>query len=98
MSDDSPAGGCTSCGNTAGGNCQQGTRGISVQGRTGDVYYYAAACDHHSAASARRRTAGFSPVPYETLREELHRIIRACSRIVDDLRDDTDNSGGSPWD
>ncbi|MEU0937242.1 hypothetical protein [Embleya sp. NPDC005971] len=42
--------------------------------------------------------AGFSPAPYETLREELHRIIRACSRIVDDLRDDTDDSGGAPWD
>lgn len=79
----------------AGGNRQQDTRGLSVQGRTGDVYYYAAVCDHRSAASARRYTAGFSPVPYETLREELHRIARACSRIVDGMGDD---SGGSPWD
>ncbi|MFZ4268550.1 hypothetical protein [Streptomyces arboris] len=90
-----PAGGCASCGNAAGGNRQQDTRGLSVQGRTGDVYYYAAACDHRSAASTPRYTAGFSPAPYETLREELHRIARACSRIVDSLGDD---SGGSPWD
>ncbi|MGW2983442.1 hypothetical protein [Streptomyces goshikiensis] len=80
-----------------GGNRQQDTRGLSVQGRTGDVHYYAAACAHRSAASARRHTAGSSPVPYETLREELHRIARACSRIVDGLCEDTDASGGSPW-
>lgn len=98
MSDTPPDRGCTSCGNAAGGNRQQGARGLSVQGRTGDVHYYAAVCDHHSATSARRRTASFSPVPYETLREELHRIIRACSRIVDDLRDGTDDSEGSLWD
>ncbi|MYS23604.1 hypothetical protein GA0115240_15428 [Streptomyces sp. DvalAA-14] len=98
MSDHPPAGGCACCWNAGGSNRQQGTRGLSVQGRTGDVHYYAAACEHHSAASARRSMAGFSPVPYETLREELHRIIRACSLIVDDLRDDTDDSGGSPWD
>ena len=97
MSDDPPAGGCASCGDAAGGNRQQGTRGLSVQGRTGDVHYYAA-CDHHFAAGVVRRTAGFSPVPYETLREGLHRIIRACSRLVDDLRDDADYSEGSPWD
>ncbi|MFI1589519.1 hypothetical protein ACH4WW_16640 [Streptomyces halstedii] len=90
-----PAGGCAPCRNAAGGNRQQDTQGLSVQGRTGDVYYYAAACDHDSAASTRRCTAGFSPVPYETLREELHRIARACSRIVDCMGDD---SGGSPWD
>jgi hypothetical protein len=98
MTDDPPAAGCSSCRNLLGGNRQQDARGLSVQGRTGDVHYYAAACDHHSAASTRRRTAGFSPVPYETLREELHRIIRACSLIMDDLRDDTDGSGDSPWD
>ncbi len=98
MSDEPPTGDCTSCGNAAGGNRQQGTRGLSVQGRTGDVHYYAAACDHHFAADLGRRTAGFSPVPYETLREGLHRITRACSRLVDDLRDDTDYSEGSPWD
>lgn len=98
MSDDPPSGGCTSCGNAVGANRQQGARGISVQGRTGDVHYYAAACHHPSAASARRRTAGFSPVPYEALREELYRIVRTCSRIVDGLRDDTEDSGGSPWD
>lgn len=97
MSGDPPDGGCTSCRNAVGGNRQQGTRGLSVQGRTGDVHYYAAVCDHHSVASARRRKAGFSPVPYETLREELHRIFRACSRIVDDLRDGIDDSGGSSW-
>lgn len=95
MSGVPPAGGCTSCGNAAGGNRQQDTRGLSVQGRTGDVYYYATVCDHRPAASARRYMAGFSPVPYETLREELQRIARACSRIVDDMGDD---SGGSPWD
>lgn len=98
MTDDPPAEDCTSCRKAAGGNRQQGARGLSVQGRTGDVHYYAATCDRHSAASTRRPLAGFSPVPYETLREELHRIIRACSLIVDDLRDDTDDSGGSPWD
>ncbi|MFC8495835.1 hypothetical protein ACFUJU_34580 [Streptomyces sp. NPDC057235] len=98
MSDVSSAGGCTSCGNAAGGNRQQDTRGLSVQGRTGDVYYYAATCDHRSAASARRYTTGFSPVPYETLREELHRIARACLRIVDSMGDATDDLGGSPWD
>ncbi|MFJ4336927.1 hypothetical protein [Streptomyces sp. NPDC088915] len=98
MSGVPPARGCTSCENTAGGNRQQDTRGLSVQGRTGDVYYYAAACDHRSATSARRYTSGFSPAPYETLREELHRIARACLRIVDSMRDDTDDSGGSPWD
>ncbi len=95
MNDVPPAGGCTSCGNVAGGNRQQDTRGLSVQGRAGDVYYYAAACDHPSAASARRYTDGFSSAPYETLREELHRITGACSRIVDGIGDD---SGGSPWD
>ncbi|MYR43625.1 hypothetical protein [Streptomyces sp. SID5910] len=94
MSDVPLAGGCISCGNAAGGNRQQDTWGLSVQGRTGDVYYYTA-CDHRPAASARRYTAGFSPAPYETLREELHRIARACSRIVDGMSDD---SGGSPWD
>lgn len=98
MSDDPPAGDCTACGKAQGGNCQQGTQGLSVQGRTGDVHYYAAACDHDSAAGVRRRTPAFSPVPYETLREELHRITRACSRLVDDLRNDTDYSEGSPWD
>ncbi|MFD7546294.1 hypothetical protein ACFV0R_08495 [Streptomyces sp. NPDC059578] len=93
------AGGRVSDDSAAGSNCQQGTQGLSLQGRTGDVYYYyAAASEHHPATSARQRTAGFSPVPYEMLREELHRIIRACSRIVDSLRDDTDDSGGSPWD
>ncbi|GHI90961.1 hypothetical protein TPA0905_04320 [Streptomyces olivaceus] len=90
-----PAGGCASCRNAAGSNRQHDTRGISVQGRTGDVYYYAAACDQHSAVSTRRYTAGISPAPYETLREELHRIARACSRVVDSLGDD---SGGLPWD
>ncbi|WP_049568199.1 hypothetical protein [Streptomyces sp. SBT349] len=98
MTDDPSAEGCTSRHTAAGGNHQQGTRGLSVQGRTGDVHYYAAACDHYSAAGAPQPAAGFSPVPYETLREELHRIIRACSLIVDDLRGDTDDSGGSPWD
>lgn len=82
MTDIPPAEGCVSCGNAAGPYRQQETRGLSVQGRTGDVHYYAAACDHPSAASARRYTAGFSPAPYETLREELHRIAWACSRIV----------------
>ncbi|GAA2592073.1 MULTISPECIES: hypothetical protein [Streptomyces] len=95
---DAPAGGCASCGNAAGGYRQQDTRGLSVQGRTGDVYYYATACDHRSAASARRYTAGFSPAPYETLRQELHRIASACSRIVGGMGGMDDDSGGSPWD
>ncbi|MER7842697.1 hypothetical protein ABTZ03_01945 [Kitasatospora sp. NPDC096077] len=98
MSDDPVAGDCTVCGKVPGGNCQQGTQGLSVQGQTGDVHYYAAACGHHSVAGVRRRTAGFSPVPYEMLREELHRITRACSRLVDDLRATPDSSEGSPWD
>jgi GMP synthase PP-ATPase subunit len=97
MSGDRPDGSYISRGNTGGYNRQQGIRGISVQGSTRDVHYYAAACAHRSATSARLRTAGFSPAPYERLREELHRIIRACSHIVDDLRDDTDDSEGSPW-
>jgi hypothetical protein len=97
MSDDPAAGDCTSCGNAAGANRQQGTRGLSVQGRTGDVHYYAA-CDHHSAAGVGRRTASDSPAPYEALREGLYRITRACSLLVDGLRDDTDYSEGAPWD
>lgn len=97
MSDDTPAEGGSSYDNAAGANRQEGTRGLSVQGRTGDVYYYAG-CGRHAAMSTRRRTADFSPVPYETLRAELHRIVRACSRMTDDLRDDSGSSGGSPWD
>ncbi|WP_433890579.1 hypothetical protein [Streptomyces sp. CA-111067] len=97
MSGDAPLGSRIPYEDIPGGNRQQDIRGLSVQGRTGDVYFYGAACGHQSSASTRRRAAGFSPVPYETLREELHRIIRACSRIVDDLRDDTDDSGGSAW-
>ncbi|MEE1828488.1 hypothetical protein PUR61_40935 [Streptomyces sp. BE20] len=98
MSDDFSAGNFTSCGITAGGNHQHGTLGLSVQGRARDVHYYAAPCDHQCAAAGARHTSGFSPVPYETLREDLHRIVRVCSRIVDDLRDDTDESGGTAWD
>lgn len=97
---DQPGVTCTSCRKATGGNLQQSARGLSVQGRTGDVYYYAA-CEHHhpAAASTPRRTVGFSPVAHESLREKLHQISRVCARILDDLRDDIDDdSGDSRWD
>ncbi|MFE9422678.1 hypothetical protein ACFYNO_06935 [Kitasatospora sp. NPDC006697] len=78
---------------------QDRTVGLGVLGLIGgDVHYYAAGCGSHQEHGPGRRTRGYSAAGYELFRGRLHRISRACSRLLDDLHDGDEELGGTSWD